>query len=297
MGDQRSKTVRYLAILAGLAFLLLIGLLAIELDAVRRGGNSTISELAWLLWAGQPWIVFITTHTVAAPFWFLMGHFFGQSRGVYDQVRQRATAPSSMKREDFDSYTTVRRGGPVAIAALLLTLPGGAAAAEPAAPIRSSIDGAVDKTLARASCYGVEEPEDCQLPDDDPVRQAARIAELEAKVKRVEEVADATSTCVRAAFVYAGADLVSTSAALKWCPECQEANPAGFSPEARIGLKLGILGAQIDQCYRAAKKGKKEASLVTWLLRIVQGAAVLNNTISAVRGEPLMRWGAPSEGK
>lgn len=146
-----------------------------------------------------------------------------------------------------------------------------------AGSIAASIPAAIDKTE--------------QLPDDDPARVALRVAELEAKLKRVEEIADSTSTCIRAAFVYAGADLVSTAAALKWCPECKESNPAGFNYEARAGLKLGLLGAQVDQCYRAAKKGKQSAGLVTWLLRIVQGAAALNNGISAARGKPFIRWG------
>lgn len=295
MTPQRARTVKYLAIFLGFQFLALLGLLAIELNAVHQGGESTISEVLWQLWATQPWIVLVVSHTIAGPAWFLCGHFFAAPRGHYDEIRRRSRSAGHVE------------GWAVAVALALAALPAsaqelinqrGAAgrtlaadgrsraavpqldAADPAPTIRAAIDDAVQQTLDAAAAGTAAD-------------QAVRIAALEAKLKRVEEVADITSSCVRAAFVYAGADLVSTSAALKWCPACQEANPAGFNVEARVGLKLGLLGANIDQCYRAAKKGKKEASFLTWAIRLVQGFAVVNNTYSAVAGKPLVNWGAP----
>lgn len=75
--------------MAGVAFVLLVFyLLFVELQAVAQGGHSTISELVWLVWATQPWVVLIVSHVMAAPFWFLCGHFFAQARDVYDAIRK-----------------------------------------------------------------------------------------------------------------------------------------------------------------------------------------------------------------
>lgn len=168
-----------------------------------------------------------------------------------------------------------------------------------AGSIAAAVPAAVDKTLAQAADCRAEYSADgevvrdtCQLPEEDPARLALRIAEMEAKLKRVEEVADATSSCVRSAFIFAGGDQFSTAASLERCPACSEQNPFGLNPEARIGLKLAQLGVQIDQCYRAAKRGKTTASVVTWINRIVQGLAIVTNGYSAITGKPLYRWGA-----
>ncbi len=87
MTPQQSKTLKLLAVWSVFAFLMLVGLLWIELNAVSQGGNSTISELMWKLWAEQPWVVFIVSHVIAAPFWFLQGHFWGQRSGTYVDAR------------------------------------------------------------------------------------------------------------------------------------------------------------------------------------------------------------------
>lgn len=84
----RGRTVRLMGLALVLQLALFGYLLFVELTAVKAGGNSTISEIMWTLWATQPWIVFIVSHTVAAPFWFLSGHFFGQARSVYEAVRK-----------------------------------------------------------------------------------------------------------------------------------------------------------------------------------------------------------------
>lgn len=144
-----------------------------------------------------------------------------------------------------------------------------------ASTILSSVPAAVDKTLE-------------QLQDEE--RILARLAEAESKLANVEKVADATSACVRSAFAFAGGDQLSTAASLKWCKDCEEQNPLGFNAEARIGLKLAQLGVQIDECYRAAKKGKQAAGAVTWINRVITGFAILTNTYAAVSGKPLIRW-------
>lgn len=87
MNAQQKRTARGLAVLAAGGLALLVGALALELLAVRDGGAATISEAAWRVWAAQPWVIFVTTHTLAAPAWWLLGHFTGQSRVVYDALR------------------------------------------------------------------------------------------------------------------------------------------------------------------------------------------------------------------
>jgi len=81
-------TARGIAI-GALGFVLLIAfLIVVELHAVAVGGHSTISELVWLVWARQPWIVLLISHVLAAPFWYLAGHFTAQSQETYDRIRR-----------------------------------------------------------------------------------------------------------------------------------------------------------------------------------------------------------------
>lgn len=88
MNAAQRYTVRGLLI-ASIAFAFLVGaLLYVEGHAVAVGGHSTISELVWLAWANQPGAVFIVSHMLAAPFWYLAGHFFWQSKGTYEQIRK-----------------------------------------------------------------------------------------------------------------------------------------------------------------------------------------------------------------
>lgn len=141
--------------------------------------------------------------------------------------------------------------------------------------------------LLAAAALFTQQAIDAQIEQLDIVTRA----EFEARMARVEEIADATSDCVRESFVLAAADLGSTAAAIRFCPDCKEANPAGFSVEARMALKIGALGFQIDQCYRAAKKGKQPSSVIKWANRIITGGFAALNTASAIRGEPILRWG------
>jgi hypothetical protein len=86
---QRKTAVRL-----GFALLALLGVgvlvLAIELHGAAAHDQASISELLWLLWARQPWVVLLATHLVAGPAWFLAGHFFAQSRSVYERIRGEA---------------------------------------------------------------------------------------------------------------------------------------------------------------------------------------------------------------
>lgn len=77
-----------LAVASLLVGLAVVVLLVTEGHAVAVGGHSTISELVWLAWARQPWAFLLVSHVLAAPAWFLAGHFFAQSREVYDRMRR-----------------------------------------------------------------------------------------------------------------------------------------------------------------------------------------------------------------
>lgn len=88
MNAAQKYTARGIA-LGALGFVLLIVfLLVIEGHAVIVGGHSTISEMVWLVWAKQPWIVLLVSHILAAPFWYLAGHFTAQSQETYDRIRK-----------------------------------------------------------------------------------------------------------------------------------------------------------------------------------------------------------------
>lgn len=88
MNSAQKYTARGIAIGAALFAAAVVFLLAIEGHAVIVGGHSTISELIWLAWAKQPGAIFIISHVLAAPFWFLCGHLLWQSSDVYDRIRR-----------------------------------------------------------------------------------------------------------------------------------------------------------------------------------------------------------------
>jgi hypothetical protein len=167
-----------------------------------------------------------------------------------------------------------------------------------AASILGSVPAAVEKTLSTPrACFGLEEPDAaCLSALQEPVTLVTMqehldaINAMEIRLKFIEEVADTTASCIREAFILAGGDLMSTAANQKWCPDCEEGNIFGFAPEARVAMKIGQLGVQIDQCYRAAKNGKKANGVVTWANRGIQGFAIVTNIISAITGKPLFTW-------
>lgn len=85
---QRRWTLTGLALASLLVGLAVVVLLVTEGHAVAVGGHSTITELARLLWAHQPWVIWIVTHLIAAPIWFLMGHFVAAPESEYDRIRR-----------------------------------------------------------------------------------------------------------------------------------------------------------------------------------------------------------------
>lgn len=87
MNPAQRRTVRGLALIAVGGAVLLCGALFIEVMALDSGGNATISEAFWRLWAQQPWVVLLASHALVAPAAFLAGHFFAQSKIVYEAVR------------------------------------------------------------------------------------------------------------------------------------------------------------------------------------------------------------------
>ena len=80
-------------------------------------------------------------------------------------------------------------------------------------------------------------------------------------------------------------DLGSTAASLHWCETCYESNPAGFSVEARVALKLALGTTEATGCYWLRRHGHGKAATITrWLIFGIQAAATANNTIHAIRG-------------
>jgi hypothetical protein len=84
---QQARTARGCALIALALLLVGFGALYLELTAAASGGHSTISELFWLVWARQPWVLLIVSHLVAMPTWFLLGHFTAQASSFMDAVR------------------------------------------------------------------------------------------------------------------------------------------------------------------------------------------------------------------
>ena len=82
-------TVRGIAIFIATVMLALLWLLYVELTAVGQPG-ATISELVWVVWVHQPWVIFIVSPTIAAPFWFVMGHFLAAPKETYNRIRLRS---------------------------------------------------------------------------------------------------------------------------------------------------------------------------------------------------------------
>lgn len=86
MNAAQIKTVKGIAIFCGLQVIAFAYLLVVEI-AGAASDNAAISPILWRLWAYQPWVIFIVTHILAAPWWYLLGHFTAQSKSVYDAIR------------------------------------------------------------------------------------------------------------------------------------------------------------------------------------------------------------------
>lgn len=113
MNEQQKRTVRGLALLGLGGFALLVGALVLEIVAVKSGGNSTISEALWSLWASQPWVILIASHALLGPAWYLAGHFTAQSAVVYEAIRRGINLDAALllASESLASYRLAKETG------------------------------------------------------------------------------------------------------------------------------------------------------------------------------------------
>lgn len=80
-------------------------------------------------------------------------------------------------------------------------------------------------------------------------------------------------------------DLGSTSAFIRWCKTCREANPFGWDAEARLSLKVAMATTGGSVCYWLRRNGHDRlATIVRWTLFGIQALAAGSNTLHAVRG-------------
>ena len=132
-------------------------------------------------------------------------------------------------------------------------------------------------------------------PDGAPGAPAASLRDLSAAPAAaqgprgasvpVEKIADAFGRDL--AWIAAGtsADLLSTSAALRWCSTCREGNPLGWDSEARVALKLGVSTAAGTGCWWLRRSGHgRTALIVRWTVFGVQALAAASNARHAIRG-------------
>lgn len=95
MTPQQVKTLKRLIVTVALLFVTTTWTLYVEFAAVAQGGESTISELAWLAWAHEPGALFGVGMLLTAAVAFLGGHFFWQSPTVYKAKREGNPLKSS----------------------------------------------------------------------------------------------------------------------------------------------------------------------------------------------------------
>jgi hypothetical protein len=87
VNPAQARTARGCAIAAVGAFLIGVFLLYVELTGASAGQHATISELFWIMWARQPWVIFLVSLLVSNPISYLFGHFTAQAGDKYDRVR------------------------------------------------------------------------------------------------------------------------------------------------------------------------------------------------------------------
>jgi len=80
----------------------------------------------------------------------------------------------------------------------------------------------------------------------------------------------------------AALDLGTTEFALRRCETCREGNPLGSSPNARLGLKLGVTAGVSALCYHLHKQGHhRKAKIARWtVVGAWVAASVVNLTHS-----------------
>lgn len=87
MTAQQTKTLKRLGIAFALQVAVIGWLLYAEFAAVAQGGNSTISELAWIAFANQPGAIFGAVLPLTFAIAYLLGHLLWQNSGKYREMR------------------------------------------------------------------------------------------------------------------------------------------------------------------------------------------------------------------
>jgi uncharacterized membrane protein AbrB (regulator of aidB expression) len=88
MTAGQRKTAIAIGVYLALQLVLGLGLLAWEFYAAYAyGAPATISVVLQTAWAHYPWPFFVVGILVTAALFWLLGHFFGQNRDVYDRLR------------------------------------------------------------------------------------------------------------------------------------------------------------------------------------------------------------------
>lgn len=127
--------------------------------------------------------------------------------------------------------------------------------------------------LLAAALAGPPSPTDWQAAHTDKHVEIARVA-------------DGTALDLTILGLGAGADLLSTSAAMRWCPTCLEGNPLGWDTEARVAGKLGMVSIVGVSCYGLRRTGHHNwATGFRYVAFGLQMAAATSNTIHAIRGK------------
>jgi hypothetical protein len=70
-----------------------LGLLTWEFYAMTLDDQATLSEVFWILWAAQPWAIFLATISAVGIVAFLFGHFTAQKAETYDAIRRNGHGP------------------------------------------------------------------------------------------------------------------------------------------------------------------------------------------------------------
>lgn len=125
-------------------------------------------------------------------------------------------------------------------------------------------------------------------PAPDPVGSlplAGGAGTTQGAIVPVERIADAFARDLGWIGAGAAADLLSTSAALRWCSTCREANPLGWDSEARVALKVGMATAAGTGCWWLRRAGHgRAATIVRWSAFGIQALAAASNARHALRG-------------
>jgi hypothetical protein len=84
----QKKTMAALGIYLVVQLVAALGLLAYEFWAAAQGAAATVSEVLWIVWASQPWTIFLASVSVVGLVAYLFGHFTAQRKEVYDSIRK-----------------------------------------------------------------------------------------------------------------------------------------------------------------------------------------------------------------